>query len=478
MAVSETDTSDCNSDSSPDGMMSKERKERPFTKAIIRRLPPSMTKETFLEQVSPLPDYDYMYFVKADISLGEYAFSRAYVNFKNSSDIFLFKEKFDNYVFLDAKGNEYPAVVEFAPFSRIPRKRNKIRVDPKCGSIETDQVYLDFLESLKEVENNENEEKPEYCFQPSIEEEKQKVINTPLLEFIKQRRLDRQKIREEKQERKRKELERKRYKEEERRRRTDRRPESSYHQGKTISSSKNVQILNLSKDSQNQSTDEKKDVTPVVKERKYDDTKYEKKYEKSYKDDRKYSSYQKPKEYKKMDDPLKKSPSKLRERAYEKSGIKQKYEVKRKEDSYKSKKEYSKETNEEEKTTEKKVKKYSERREERKNEIKKMETSRTDDSKKEYSDKKEEVKKDVEQKDDRQDYRTDKTEEECKNSSKCDDDKNDDEQNCGKGCKENDPRSQRRIRNKDRPSLVIYQPGMGLGRNRNKSDNNDKTESS
>ncbi len=35
-------------------------------KVVIRRLPPTMTKEQFLDICSPLPEYDYMYFCKAD----------------------------------------------------------------------------------------------------------------------------------------------------------------------------------------------------------------------------------------------------------------------------------------------------------------------------------------------------------------------------------------------------------------------------
>lgn len=31
-------------------------------------------------------------------------------------------------------GNEYPAIVEFAPFQKIPKKRSKKR-DAKCGTI-------------------------------------------------------------------------------------------------------------------------------------------------------------------------------------------------------------------------------------------------------------------------------------------------------------------------------------------------------
>ncbi|XP_076337692.1 uncharacterized protein LOC143239923 isoform X3 [Tachypleus tridentatus] len=167
----------------------RERKEKNFqTKVVIRRLPPSMSEEQFLDQISPVPDYDYMYFVKADPSMGQFAFCRAYINFINQEDIFIFKDKFDGYVFVDSKGNEYPAIVEFAPFQKIPKRRMK-KKDAKCGSIE--QANNGVLK-----------------------------LTTPLIEYIKQKKLEKQKVREEKrEERKRRELERKRQKEEERRRR-------------------------------------------------------------------------------------------------------------------------------------------------------------------------------------------------------------------------------------------------------------------
>ena len=37
----------------------------PF-QVVIRRLPPSWTEETVLEQLSPIPDHDYFYFARAD----------------------------------------------------------------------------------------------------------------------------------------------------------------------------------------------------------------------------------------------------------------------------------------------------------------------------------------------------------------------------------------------------------------------------
>lgn len=63
-----------------------------------------MTEEQFKMQVSPLPDIDYFYFVPADMSLSPNAFCRAYLNFIDQSDLFIFTQKFDGYVFLDSKG--------------------------------------------------------------------------------------------------------------------------------------------------------------------------------------------------------------------------------------------------------------------------------------------------------------------------------------------------------------------------------------
>lgn len=128
-----------------------------------------MAQDQFLEQVSPLPEHDYLYFVKADMSMGQFGFSRAYINFIDQQDIFMFREKFDNYVFVDSKGTEYPAVVEFAPFQRLPKKRVGKKKDLKCGTIESDPYYISFLEGLKnqEAESSIAQPKTEYSYQPS-----------------------------------------------------------------------------------------------------------------------------------------------------------------------------------------------------------------------------------------------------------------------------------------------------------------------
>ncbi|KAG9338659.1 hypothetical protein JZ751_025497 [Albula glossodonta] len=192
---------------------SKEKKEA-MTKIVVRRLPPSLTKEELEEQLQPLPEIDYLEFFSNDTSLFPHLFSRAYINFKNQEDIVLFRDRFDGYVFIDSKGQEYPAIVEFAPFQKIAKKRSK-KKDAKAGTIEEDADYKKFLEYY-----NGDDEKltstPETLLEEIEAKTKELVAKktTPLLDFLK----NKQRIREEKrEERRRRELERKRQRDEERR---------------------------------------------------------------------------------------------------------------------------------------------------------------------------------------------------------------------------------------------------------------------
>ncbi|XP_051944860.1 regulator of nonsense transcripts 3B-like [Xyrauchen texanus] len=192
---------------------SKEKKEA-MTKIVIRRLPPSLTKEELVEQLQPLPELDYLEFFSSDTSLYPHLFARAYLNFKNQEDVVLFRDRFDGYVFIDNRGQEYPAIVEFAPFQKIAKKRSK-KKDAKSGTIEDDADYKKFLELY-----NGDEEKfpsnPETLLE-EIEAKTKELStkkSTPLLDFLK----NKQRIREEKkEERRRRELERKRLRDDERR---------------------------------------------------------------------------------------------------------------------------------------------------------------------------------------------------------------------------------------------------------------------
>lgn len=109
-----------------------------------------MMREVFVEQISPLPENDFFYYVQGDQHPGVPTFSRAYINFVNQEDIFTFQDKFDGYVFLDERGNEYTAVVEFAPYQKIPRPEGG--KEDKCNTLDNDPHYLEFLKKLENPE--------------------------------------------------------------------------------------------------------------------------------------------------------------------------------------------------------------------------------------------------------------------------------------------------------------------------------------
>ncbi|KAM9585247.1 regulator of nonsense transcripts 3A isoform 1-T1 [Trichechus inunguis] len=213
----------------------REEKRTLLSKVVIRRLPPSLTKEQLEEQLHPLPAHDYFEFCTANLSLYPHLYSRAYINFRNPDDILLFRDRFDGYIFIDSKGLEYPAVVEFAPFQKISKKKLK-KKDAKTGSIEDDPDYKKFLEAYCK-EEEKTSASPETLL-GEIEAKTRELIGlfrsfllstvlrsrrtTPLLEYIKNRKLEKQRIREEKrEERRRRELERKRLREEEKRKRRE-----------------------------------------------------------------------------------------------------------------------------------------------------------------------------------------------------------------------------------------------------------------
>ncbi|KAM7111038.1 regulator of nonsense transcripts 3A isoform 2-T2 [Molossus nigricans] len=200
----------------------REEKRTVLSKVVIRRLPPSLTKEQLEEQLHPLPTHDYFEFFTGDLSLYPHLYSRAYINFRNPDDILLFRDRFDGYIFIDNKGLEYPAVVEFAPFQKIAKKKLK-KKDAKTGSIDDDPEYKKFLEAYC-VEGEKTGANPETLL-GDIEAKTRELIarrTTPLLEYIKNRKLEKQRIREEKrEERRRRELEKKRIREEEKRKKRE-----------------------------------------------------------------------------------------------------------------------------------------------------------------------------------------------------------------------------------------------------------------
>lgn len=124
-------------------------KELHQTKVVIRRLPPDFTEEKLMAVLADLPPHNYFYFASADSSLGDLACSRAYFSFIDEASIIQFRDKYDGLYLESEKGLKYRAVVEFAPYQGIPKKRKK--ADARMATIESDVDYLGFIETPNEM---------------------------------------------------------------------------------------------------------------------------------------------------------------------------------------------------------------------------------------------------------------------------------------------------------------------------------------
>lgn len=166
-----------------------------------------MTQDKFVESVSPLPPYTEFYYVDGDMNLGEFAFSRAYIKFTNFDDLCIFKDKFDNYVFIDSAGNEYSAIVEFAPLQKMPRRYGnmEIKIDPKMNTIDDDPDFLAFQEELKNCSTMSPQPPTLDLLIEEIENKDSKeteVQITPLIEFLNKKYEEKNKVKEEKRRKK------------------------------------------------------------------------------------------------------------------------------------------------------------------------------------------------------------------------------------------------------------------------------------
>jgi regulator of nonsense transcripts 3 len=65
---------------------SHKKSKTSLNKVVIRKLPPNINEEEFLEQIAPTEFSDF-YFVPADYSLLADASSRAYIEFKSQEDV-------------------------------------------------------------------------------------------------------------------------------------------------------------------------------------------------------------------------------------------------------------------------------------------------------------------------------------------------------------------------------------------------------
>ena len=162
------------------------------TKVVIRHLPCQLTEERLHEELTPLPSLDYMYFVQGNASYNQFGYSRLYINFTDENDIVPFKEKWDGYLFEDDAGCKMHAVVEFAPFQRVPRK-NRRKPDPKCGTIEADPEFVAFSEAYEQdVEPLPSIDKTTYMLEEPKAASKE---TTALIEYLKDKKEQRARAR-------------------------------------------------------------------------------------------------------------------------------------------------------------------------------------------------------------------------------------------------------------------------------------------
>ncbi|TBU43702.1 Smg-4/UPF3 family-domain-containing protein [Dichomitus squalens] len=124
-------------------------------KTIVRRLPPNLPEDIFWQSVGKwvtdeTVTWKAYYQGKFKTRLNkENIPSRAYIAFRDEEILTTFSREYDGHLFRDKNGNESIAIVEFAPFQKVPNEKKK--ADSRAGTIEKDEDYISFLESLKEI---------------------------------------------------------------------------------------------------------------------------------------------------------------------------------------------------------------------------------------------------------------------------------------------------------------------------------------
>ncbi|XP_068305541.1 regulator of nonsense transcripts UPF3-like isoform X3 [Pyrus communis] len=160
------------------------------TKVLIRHLPPSLSQSDLLHQIDhQLADrYNWLCFRPGKNSQKNQRYSRAYIDFKRPEDVFEFAEFFDGHLFVNEKGAQFKAIVEYAPSQRVPKPSTK--KDGREGTIYKDPDYLEFLKLIaKPVEHLPSAEiQLERKEAEQAGGAKEAPIVTPLMEYVRQKR--------------------------------------------------------------------------------------------------------------------------------------------------------------------------------------------------------------------------------------------------------------------------------------------------
>uniref|UniRef100_A0A0D9W5A4 UPF3 domain-containing protein n=1 Tax=Leersia perrieri TaxID=77586 RepID=A0A0D9W5A4_9ORYZ len=160
------------------------------TKVVLRRLPPAIAQQVVADQVDArfASRYDWSCFRPGNASQKNHRYSRLYLNFKSPEDVVEFAEVFNGHVFVNEKGAQFKALVEYAPSQQVPKSNAK--KDARQGTIIKDPEYLEFLESISKPA----EHLPSAEIQLERKEAeraaagKDPPVVTPLMAYIRQQR--------------------------------------------------------------------------------------------------------------------------------------------------------------------------------------------------------------------------------------------------------------------------------------------------
>ncbi|KAJ7797651.1 Smg-4/UPF3 family-domain-containing protein [Mycena olivaceomarginata] len=140
----------------------KERLSQPPTterlKTVVRRLPPNLPEDIFWQSVQSWVSDETVtwkaFYPWEDALNKENISSRAYIAFKTEEQLAQFSREYDGHLFRDKAGNESYAVVEFAPYQKVPageeegRRAQRYPRESMGAHIAQTDDYISFLESL------------------------------------------------------------------------------------------------------------------------------------------------------------------------------------------------------------------------------------------------------------------------------------------------------------------------------------------
>lgn len=160
------------------------------TKVVLRHLPPAISQAALMEEIDGrfAGRYKWFRFRPGKNNQKNQHHARAYIDFNRPEDVAEFAEFFDGHIFVNEKGAQFKVHVEYAPSQRVPKTWSKN--DGREGTIIKDPEYLEFLEHLaKPAENLPSAEiQLERREAERAGGQKDMLIVTPLMEFVRQKR--------------------------------------------------------------------------------------------------------------------------------------------------------------------------------------------------------------------------------------------------------------------------------------------------